>query len=182
MDEVLSNAQLRHDILFDPDLQFKTSTEDADSSSPTDQDWGPGDEKTRAYWQEMHIEVTQGLLYRIPLLVSEIRAILIELLPNGQDIKDDIGAHLDAHLIHQQIEHGIMDPMPIFQYIADLMKTNCAPIRDVYVDDMLSECKKGNIVKALKLCFDVFELMKLVLLINIGLCKPPVISSASLYH
>jgi hypothetical protein len=151
MDEVLSNAQLRHDILFDQDLQFKTSTEDDDVD-----------------------EEEQGMLYRVPLLVSEIRAILIELLPNGDEIKEEIASHLDAHLINQQLEHGIMNPYPIFEYISGLMKTNCAPIRDVFVDEMLAECEKGKVVKALKLCFDVLELMKLVWKIYVGLCKPPV--------
>ena len=152
MDEILSNMQLRHDIVFDPDLQFKAS--DADDEEAM--------EKTKAYWQELGQEVSEGHLYRICLLLSEVRAIMVELVPNGLEIKDEIYAHIDTHLISQQIEHGVMDPRHLIDYVAGIMKTNCAPIRDKIVDRMVEECRGGKIVQCLETCFEILELMKLV--------------------
>ncbi|KAJ3268654.1 hypothetical protein HDV01_002508 [Terramyces sp. JEL0728] len=151
MDEILGNAQLRHDIIFDADLQFKPGVESDEDASP----------KQDAYWQELEQEIAEGQFYRVPLLLAEVRAILIELLPNGLEIKDDLMNNIDTHLIAQQIEHGIMNPGPLITYIADIMKTNCAPIRDPKVDAMVAACQAGDVCHTLQLCFEILELMKL---------------------
>ena len=152
MDEILSNMQLRHDIVFDPDLQFKASDADDEDAK----------EKNNAYWEELEQEVGEGHMYRICLLLAEVRAIMVELVPNGMEIKDEIFNHIDTNLISQQIEHGVMNPTVLIDYIAGIMKTNCAPIRDKLVDQMVVECQQGQIVKCLQTCFEILELMKLV--------------------
>lgn len=151
MEEILSNAQLRHDILFDADLQFKAAV-------------GDEEEPNEVYWAEFGREVLGSSLYRIPLLLAEVRAILVELLPNGLEIKDDIFSHIDCILIAQQIEHQIMDPKPLIGYVSGLMKINCAPIRDSLVEKMVVECNSGDIALSLATCFEILELMKLVYL------------------
>ncbi|KAI8896802.1 T-complex protein 11-domain-containing protein [Globomyces pollinis-pini] len=156
MDEILSNAQLRHDIIFDSDLQFKPGNDDDDEEA-----------SSIAYWDELQTEVSEGQLYRIPLLLAEVRAILIELLPNGTEIKDEIMSNIDTLLISQQIEHGIMNPTTLIAYLADLMKVNCAPIRDTLVDKMVQFSKEGDIVKTMKTCFDILEFMKLVIQLQV---------------
>jgi hypothetical protein len=185
MDEVLANAQLRHDILFDPDLQFKPSSADNDEDDEVledGEDWGAGDSKTKAYWSDLQDEVKQGDLFRLPLLVSEIRAIMVELLPSGQEIKGELESKLDSRFVHQQIQSGIMNPVPLFQYIADVMKLNCAPFRDPIVDQMVAESQNGNIVKALKICFDMLELMKLVFQTYVGLCQSSIDEVKAVHH
>ena len=69
--------QLRHDLVFDPDLQFKSS--DADDEEAL--------EKTGAYWTELQQELDEGYLYRICLLLSEVRAIMIELIPRSKQAR-----------------------------------------------------------------------------------------------
>ena len=154
MNEILGNAQLRHDLVFDPDLQFRASEEDGDEES-----------KANSYWDEVRAEVLEGQLYRVPLLLAEVRAILVELLPNGQENKKEIFANIDVNLIDQEISHGIMDPTNLILYLSNSMKTNCAPIRDVMVDEMVSKCQEGDITSTLKLCFEILEYMKLVCLL-----------------
>eukprot|EP00842_Homolaphlyctis_polyrhiza_P000053 jgi/Hompol1/1048/HPOL_001804-RA len=161
LDEILSNAQLRHDLVFDPDLQFKpnvdaTIVDDAGSATPSSRP-----SKSDIYWTEVGNEIDQGYTYRIPLLLAEVRAIMVELLPNGQEIKEEIFANIDVNLISQQMEHGVMDPHGLVNYLAKLMKINCAPIRDELVDSMVSACEDGDIVQTLRICFDILELMKL---------------------
>ncbi|KAI8912650.1 T-complex protein 11-domain-containing protein [Gorgonomyces haynaldii] len=171
LDEILSNAQLRHDLVFDPDLKFKPNTEQDESAQ----------EKIDAYWEEVEKEMQSGQLYRIPLLMGEIRAILVELLPSGTDQKDEIYQNIEPKMISQQIEHGIMDPKPLIGYLAKLIKTNCAPIRDPIVDEMVQECQNGNITRTMKLLFEIMELMKLVFLLTVGLCQSSDFQTVTVY-
>ncbi|KAJ3003788.1 hypothetical protein HKX48_001557 [Thoreauomyces humboldtii] len=152
--EILSNAQLRHDLYFDPELQFKPNL-----------DGEKGDQKREAgdiYWTEVEAEVRDGgHLYRLPLLLYEIRCIIIELLPYSQDRREEVDRNLDIQLVAQQIEHGVLNAVGLVTYLAELLKANCAPARDDLVDAMVEECKGGNFVKTLRQCFEVLELMKL---------------------
>ncbi|KAI8908186.1 T-complex protein 11-domain-containing protein [Powellomyces hirtus] len=151
--EILSNAQLRHDLYFDPELQFKPNLD----GEKGDQKKDAGD----AYWMEVEAEVAQGHLYRLPLLLFEIRSIIIELLPYSQERREEVDRNLDIQLVAQQIDHGVLNAVGLVTYLADLLKANCAPARDELVDAMVEECRGGNVVKTLRQCFEVLELMKL---------------------
>lgn len=171
LDEILTNSQLRHDLCFDPNLKFKPS---ADEASIT---------LSETYWAEVKSEADSGALYRIPLLLAEIRQILIELLPNGDEQKADIFSNIDPKLVAQQIQHGIMNPTALVNYLSKLIKTNCAPIRDDLVDEMVLICGKGDISNTLKIAFELMEWMKLVTyFLTVGLCKPSDISSVAVHH
>ncbi|KAJ3171858.1 hypothetical protein HDU87_008248 [Geranomyces variabilis] len=153
LSEILSNAQLRHDLYFDPELQFKPNL-----------DGEKGDQKKEAgdlYWIEVEDEVLHGHLWRLPLLLFEIRSIIIELLPYNKDRREEVDRNLDISLVAQQIEHGVLNALGLVTYLADLLKANCAPARDELVDGMVEECRGGNMVRTLRQCFEVLELMKL---------------------
>ncbi|KAJ3159753.1 hypothetical protein HDU86_001405 [Geranomyces michiganensis] len=153
LSEILSNAQLRHDLYFDPELQFKPNL-----------DGEKGDQKKEAgdlYWIEVEDEVLHGHLWRLPLLLFEIRNIMIELLPYSKDRREEVDRNLDISLVAQQIEHGVLNALGLVTYLADLLKANCAPARDELIDAMVEECKGGNMVRTLRQCFEVLELMKL---------------------
>ncbi|KAI9004725.1 T-complex protein 11-domain-containing protein [Gaertneriomyces semiglobifer] len=159
LSEILSNAQLRHDLFFDPELQFKPNLDGEKGRQKR--------EAADAYWEEVDSEVNAGHLYRLPLLLFEMRVIIIELLPYSAERKEDVERHIDVRLIAQQMQHGVLDALALVQYIADLLKANCAPARDCLVDAMVAECQGGNFVKTLRQCFEVLEFMKLV---GIGGC------------
>lgn len=78
---------------------------------------------------------------------------------------------LDADLIQQVIDHGLFDPSGVFQTIGDVIRCYCAPMRDHAVDQMVKlaqSCAPGgtgtsaDAVRAIRLCFEIMELMKLV--------------------
>lgn len=80
-------------------------------------------------------------------------------------------AILDADLIQQEIEHGLFDPSGVFQAVGDIVRCYCAPMRDHVVDQMVSLAKscapggsgsKTDAVRAIRQCFEIMELMKLV--------------------
>ncbi|KAI8806027.1 T-complex protein 11-domain-containing protein [Cladochytrium replicatum] len=153
LDEILTNPQLRHDLYFDPHLQFKPNT---------DGDRGVHKQlRLESYWNEVESEVLSGRLFRIPLLLFEVRCIMLELLPFSMDLKDEIERNLDIRLIAQQLEHSVFQPIGLIEYLATLLKANCAPARDELLDSMVAECVSGNFARTLRICFEVLELMKL---------------------
>lgn len=84
-------------------------------------------------------------------------------------------AHLrsvfDPDLIEQEIRHDVFDPSGLFQAIGQVLKCHCAPMRDRAVDamvDVAQSCapggsgSKSDAVRAVRMCLDILELMKLV--------------------
>lgn len=78
---------------------------------------------------------------------------------------------LDVDFIHQEIQHGLFDPSGVFQEIGNVVRCYCAPMRDPLVDQMVKlaqSCSPGgtgtksDAVRAIRLCFEIMELMKLV--------------------
>lgn len=78
---------------------------------------------------------------------------------------------LDADLIQQTIAHKLFDPSGVFQEIGDVIRCYCAPMRDHAVDQMVKLAQscapggtgtKADAVKAIRHCFEIMELMKLV--------------------
>ncbi|KAH9942880.1 Tcp11-domain-containing protein [Amylocystis lapponica] len=99
---------------------------------------------------------------------------------------------LDADLIQQEIEHGLFDPSGVFQTIGDIIRCHCAPMRDNAVDQMVTLAKScapgGNgsrvdAVRAIRLCFEILELMKLdVANHQLQTLRPYLVQSAAQYE
>ncbi|KAI6099327.1 T-complex protein 11-domain-containing protein [Pisolithus croceorrhizus] len=83
-------------------------------------------------------------------------------------------AHLrsvfDPDLIQQELKHDLFDPSGLFVVIGQTLKSHCAPMRDRAVDAMVEVAKKcapggggtkADAVKAVRMCLDILELMKL---------------------
>jgi hypothetical protein len=77
----------------------------------------------------------------------------------------------DADLIEQEMRHGLFDPSGLFRTIGDTLKSHCAPMRDRAVEAMVAVAEscapggtggKSDAVKAVRMCMDILELMKLV--------------------
>jgi len=154
LDQILGNAQLRHDLYFDPNLQFKPNVEGDRGIQKA--------AKMSEFWKEVQEEVEQGHTYRIPLLIHEIRQIMIELIPNIDDARENIERNIDIKLIAQQVEHKVLNAGKLIKFIAEILKANCAPVRDEIVDRMVFESENGYFIAALRICFELLELMKLV--------------------
>ncbi|KAI0785270.1 T-complex protein 11-domain-containing protein [Abortiporus biennis] len=77
---------------------------------------------------------------------------------------------LDADLILQQIEHNLFNPAGVFEEIGRVIRCYCAPMRDAAVDQMVKLAQscmpggtgtKADAVRAIRMCFEIMELMKL---------------------
>ncbi|CCM03545.1 uncharacterized protein FIBRA_05679 [Fibroporia radiculosa] len=99
---------------------------------------------------------------------------------------------LDADLIQQELDHGLFDPSGVFQTIGDIIRCHCAPMRDHAVDQMVAlarSCAPGgngskvDAVRAIRLCFEIMELMKLdVANHQLQTLRPYLVQSAAQYE
>lgn len=98
-----------------------------------------------------------------------------------QEQAQALRAVLDVDLIEQEMKHGLFDPSGAFEVIGQILKSHCAPMRDPAVDAMVqlaTTCVPGGgggkaeAVRAIRECFELLELMKLV-----RTCVPPFITS-----
>ncbi|KAJ3328965.1 hypothetical protein HDU76_008923 [Blyttiomyces sp. JEL0837] len=153
LDEILNNISLRHDLYFDPHLQFKPNTDGERGEIKR--------QRTNAYWSEVSTELSNNHTYRIPLLLFEIKNIIIELLPYSESMQEDVEDNIDVRLVAQQLRHGVFQVGGVMGYLAGLLKANCAPARDGIVEGMLKAGEEGRFVDSLKFCFELLEMMKL---------------------
>lgn len=91
---------------------------------------------------------------------------------SASSASDPLLAAFDPLLIQQEIEHGVFDYRSVFRWLGEIMKTHCAPMRDAMVEAMVrmgtTEDAEDGVprerrpVKALRMCFEILEVMKLV--------------------
>jgi hypothetical protein len=72
-------------------------------------------------------------------------------------------------MLMQAIERGVCDLGRLAEWMAQLLKEHCAPMRDVLVDEMVTCTRLGEadrnlekIVEGLRKLFGILEAMKLV--------------------
>lgn len=175
LNEILKNPQLRHDIIFDPQLQFRPNL-----------DGEKGRRKKNIvdrYWLEIYKECLQFFnsnsnsnsnshskhlrLVRLPNLFKTLKEILVHVIPNNQD-KSMISDILDIELIMQQLKFNNFDFLKLSNVLNKIFKNHCAPIRDDLVNKMLSTFEKAFeynncsfLIQGLQKIFQILECMKL---------------------
>ncbi|KAH9844678.1 T-complex protein 11, partial [Teratosphaeria destructans] len=185
MSRIINNPKLRHDINFDRDLHFRANTE------------GPrGEEKKRSaerYWRALEAEffmycfagmhrhqappdssdgpdywerVMKASQKRLPKLLRVVRDILKTLVPDYE--QRAITARLDVSFIMQEITKGVCDLVDLSDWLAQVLKKHCAPMRDALVDSMQANMHEGaghndcaQLVKGLKKLLWALEGMKI---------------------
>ena len=180
---IIGNIKLRHDVSFDRDLSFRPNL-----------DGVKGHEKAKSaqrYWKALVAElelytrlfrgtpplqdldvtnwpaVVHHAERRIPKIFQTIQDVLKTLVPERDHSRVD--EHLDVPMLMQEIERGVCDLVRLAEWMAYLLKEHCAPMRDVWVDKMVSYTRTGvhensaeSIVKGLCELLAILESMKLV--------------------
>ncbi|KAK9240238.1 T-complex protein 11-domain-containing protein [Lipomyces kononenkoae] len=171
LQEIFKNPQLRHDIVFDPQLQFRPNLDGERGRRKkvlADKYWdsviAECDVLSAAYnsRQEPQIEHTSKLVG----ILSSLREILLSLLP-ARD-RPQIEEVLDLELQVQQLRHAAFDFVKLANWLAGVFKSHCAPMRDAWVDQMLACITSGvatrdssKLVDGLRMIFTILEAMKL---------------------
>ncbi|KAF7346279.1 Vacuolar ATP synthase subunit B [Mycena sanguinolenta] len=218
LDVIIRNPQLRHDLLFDPGLQFRPTnarrkTERAEkywAAITTELETGctcvsfdmgskphptvcacahvsPSLNPVRAFPPTLHV-VTLRMPSRIRALLDEFLEVLLLVI---QPLSNIAGAHVsptmsqqaehvaqaayirsvfDPALIEQELKHNLFDPSGLFRAIGVTLQGHCAPMRDHDVELMVQVAQtcapggkgtKADAVRAVRMCMDILELMKL---------------------
>ncbi|KAK7206784.1 T-complex protein 11-domain-containing protein [Myxozyma melibiosi] len=176
LQEIFKNPQLRHDIVFDPQLQFRPNLDGErgrHKKALADQYWlGVAHEcdalvaaySTRSRGSDSPVVIDAGS--KLVGIMSSLRDILLSLLP----LRDcpQIEQVLDLELQLQQLRHGAFDFVKLAQWLAGIFKSHCAPMRDAWVDQMLACIVDGaatndssKLAEGLRLVFTILEAMKL---------------------
>jgi hypothetical protein len=169
-------VNLRCDINFDHDLHFTPIK-------------GPrGEEKRRQaidYWIALEAEfriyhhpphcmacesVGAGMLGsfqpRLSTMFQDLKDLLKTLVPDKDH--DQVATNLDIDLTTQQVEKGVLDVGRLSRWLAKLLKSHCAPMRDESAEAMAEKLEFGantgdlaTLINGLESLFGFLEAMKL---------------------
>jgi hypothetical protein len=170
-------VNLRCDINFDHDLHFTPIK-------------GPrGEEKRRQalnYWLALEAEFkiyqhpsqkckacelfgTNTLVKfqpRLSTMFQDLKDLLETLVPDKDH--DQVATNLDIDLITQQVEKGVLDVGKLSRWLAKLLKSHCAPMRDESAEAMAEKLEYGAnngdlsiLINGLESLFGFLEAMKL---------------------
>lgn len=177
---IMSNINLRMDANFDRDLHFKP-----------DLDGEKGRRKRKEatdYWEAMATEITIYAFYaahqsdttcddmcidqhqtfepRLPGMFDTLQDVLKTLVPERDH--PSVMQNLEVPLLMQQIRKGVLDMVGVATWLAALLKTHCAPMRDEWADRMVKQISLGSrsqnsfeVVRGLQTLFAILEAMKL---------------------
>lgn len=182
---LINNSQLRHDVNFDRELYLRPNLDRAQEEQAT--------KSANDYWEALEAELfilqlsqhararlddakpanlnyweslVQAGRKRLPGIFKNLRDVAIDLVP-AQD-RCRIMERLDVDLLLQQIDHSVCDLVDLITWLGSILKSHCAPIRDVLVDRMRDTICKGVhqadrklIVGGLRQLFTLLEAMKL---------------------
>ncbi|KAH6722296.1 T-complex protein 11-domain-containing protein [Leptodontidium sp. MPI-SDFR-AT-0119] len=169
--KIVNNPKLRHDINFDPELHFRPNLDGDKGRRKT--------EKANFFWDTMRGQLQDYLTNRdqferelgdsewcLPATLNAIRGILETLVP--QRDKASVEETFNVDLLMQQFRMGVADLVKLALWLSQLLKCHCAPMRDNWVDDMVTQLSKGDrtgdvtmLVAGMKNLLGVLEAMKL---------------------
>ncbi|KAJ1722332.1 cAMP-mediated signaling protein sok1 [Coemansia erecta] len=157
---ILQNPRLRHEVLFEPKLEFRPNSSGQLAEA-----------KQRAahqYWATVDQALkTESGLSTVAMLVVELREILAEMAEDTP--KSDLARHaidlrerLDEVRIRQQLAHGVFDVNVVVTYLSSVMSEFAPGERHAAVIAKVgSYVARGRIVRGFRLAFDVLESIKI---------------------
>jgi hypothetical protein len=180
---IITNVRLRHDVNFDNDLSFRPNLDGAKGQQKR--------QTTNQYWKALEAELeifarlfqgtptpktqkgeswtalVQNAQRRIPVMFQTVQEVLKSLVPDRDHARVD--EHLDVAMLMQEIQRGVCNLVRLAEWMAQLLKEHCAPMRDSQVDGMVTAIRTGvkdrsskQIVEGLRDLFGILETMKLV--------------------
>ncbi|CAI4373063.1 CBM_collapsed_G0011660.mRNA.1.CDS.1 [Saccharomyces cerevisiae] len=152
LQEILKNPQLRHDIIFDPLLQFRPNL-DGERGNKKRQlaniYWN--DVQNEIYVYSKRPEIFQYDRSRLVPLFDTLRDVLLTIVPQKESPM--INNVLDTELNIQELLKGSLIMSNLSGWLADLFKHHCAPMRDPWYFNTLIASKRVNLNTSL-LWFD----------------------------
>ncbi|KAJ2849448.1 cAMP-mediated signaling protein sok1, partial [Coemansia erecta] len=157
---ILQNPRLRHEVLFEPKLEFRpnSSGQLAESKQRTAQQ----------YWATVEYGLrTESGPATIAALVIELREILAEMAEDSPKAElsqyaVDLRERLDDARVKQQLARGVFDVSAVVVYLGSVMRVFAPGERhSAAIAKIGSYVARGRIVRGLRLAFDVLESIKI---------------------
>jgi len=172
VNKIVHNPKLRHDINFDPELHFRPNLDGEKGRRKT--------QKANDFWNCMCTQLESFLTdpcsfdceignreWCLPSTLRAIRGILETLVP--QRDRPSVEDIFDVELLMQQFTKGVANLEKLAQWLSQLLKSHCAPMRDEWVDEMVNQLSTGDktrdvrlLVGGMRTLLGVLEAMKLV--------------------
>jgi hypothetical protein len=103
---------------------------------------------------------------RLRTMFEDLKALLVVLIPDRDQY--ELHQYLDIPLLMQEATHGLLDITNLASWLAGLLTTHCAPIRDLSAHKMSDLVRKGveggdihSLVAGIQELFLILESMKL---------------------
>ncbi|TVY15350.1 Protein SOK1 [Lachnellula arida] len=170
VNKIVHNPKLRHDINFDPDLHFRPNLDGEKGRRKT--------QKANHFWETMRSQLREYIVNReqfeafeekewcLPATLKAIRGILETLVP--QRDRASVEETFNVDLLMQQFRKGVADLVKLSLWLSQLLKCHCAPMRDDWVDEMVTQLSNGDrtgdlalLVAGMQNLLGVLEAMKL---------------------
>lgn len=155
-----TNVQIMHDLYLEPDLRVQ-SKKLRFRNSPTQLYWEQVQNDLSILASEISACNRGTCSKRLVLLFKEIRNILCEMHPASERVQHDVKQYFDLEAVINDIELGQFDLEGFSSMLSDLLKSICAPKRDVLVDSLEILAVKKNFIGFMKQLLELLELMKL---------------------
>jgi len=174
VNKIVNNPKLRHDINFDPDLHFRPNLDGEKGRRKT--------QRANDFWNTMKTQLRSYIGHRVqfenelgdaewclPATLKATRGILETLVP--QRDRASVEETFNVELLMQQFRKGVADLEKLAMWLSQLLKCHCAPMRDNWVDEMVTQLSNRNpdgwkhvelLVAGMQNLLGVLEAMKLV--------------------
>lgn len=163
LSEIFKNAQLRHDIVHDPNLQFRPNTDGERGAKKR--------HESNRYWRSIVQELDSIQTWNrnqlghncLAIMFQEMKNVLLSLVPASE--KGQVEGSFDHELFLQTLHHGLFSPSAFASYISSILKRHCAPMRDEAIDRTVAKIQNAtasvDFAESLRATFDILEMMKL---------------------
>ncbi|KAJ3226569.1 hypothetical protein HK099_004596 [Clydaea vesicula] len=151
----LSNEQLAHEIVRNPDYELKPVKKSKLEEQVTAM-------AKKAFFDAVRQDFSAGIyLNYVPSLLEDIKKQLLSMLSEKGKLATEIKEHLDIDLIKQQITRNVFDSQQCIFYIVSKLLQLCAPVRDQTIRNITN---LNDVAAMFEACLNVLEEMKLDLI------------------
>ena len=184
---IMHNINLRVDVNYDHDLHFMPikGARGDQKRKEAKLYWRALGEEFRVYLHDLlpcpfccHTQQSNfDFKARLPSMFRSLRDLLMTLVPDRDH--EAVEERLDIPLLMQQVKRGALDIVGLARWMAELLKSHCAPMRDDWADEMAAMIAEGarlddmhKLVEGLEKLFSLMEAMKLVCIFTIVILIP----------
>jgi hypothetical protein len=147
----MSNEQLAHELVMDPEFELKRATNDTLEGRVSKM-------AKKAFFDKIREDMSNGSTAWVPSVVTDIRQQLLELAPERNGLRKQLTESMDIDLVKQQMENGTFNINDMLGFVCEKMLAMCAPVRDSEIRDIENA---EDVLDAIMRIFETLDNMKM---------------------